>query len=134
MTTHVLILDDNVDNLALLCCCFRTLKSGYEIHQATSGGEVRALLAGTTNLDLALLDVELPDADGLDLAEALRQKFPNLVVMMLSSNDEIEKLEKARRLHLNAYVVKPFNLSVILGFLREFESQHIDVHTQMQVL
>jgi CheY-like chemotaxis protein len=133
MTTNVLILDDNKDNLTLLYFCFRTLKSGYEIFEAMNGADVRSVADQTTHLDLALLDIELPDADGLDLAEYLRQKFPDLVVMMLSSNDELEKLEKARHLRLNAYVVKPFNLSVILGFLREFESHQINVDTQMQV-
>jgi CheY-like chemotaxis protein len=133
MTIQVLILDDNSDNLTLLSCCLRILKSGYEVCQAMSGVEVLAL-AEKKHFDLALLDVELPDADGLDLAGHLRQKFPDLVVMMLSSNDDLEKLEKARCLHLNAYVVKPFDLRVILDFLREFEAGLINTNAQMRVI
>ena len=133
MAKHVLILDDNTDNLDLLSLSFTALQSGYEIHRAAAGSEVAALLE-KTHLDLALLDVELPDADGLTLAEQLRQHFPDIVLIMLSANDEMDRLERARQVGASAYVVKPFNLSEIFELIRETEAQTACSSSQMLVV
>jgi CheY-like chemotaxis protein len=44
-----------------------------------------------------------------------------LPIMTLSANDNMDRLEKARRIGVNAYVIKPFNLPDLLKFLRKFE-------------
>jgi CheY-like chemotaxis protein len=133
MARHVLILDDNNDNLDLLSFSLTSLQPGYEIHRAAAGSEVAALLE-KTHLDLALLDVELPDADGLTLAEQLRQHFPDIVLIMLSANDEMDKLERARQVGAHAYVVKPFNLSEIFKLIRETEIRAAGASSQMLVV
>ena len=133
MVKQVLILDDNNDNRTLLSFCFLTLTTGYDIHQAAVGKEV-TLLMEHTHFDLAFLDIELPDANGLDLASQLRQRFPNIVIIMLSANDEIDKLERARKVGANAFIVKPFNLHDVLQLIHEIEVQHGGAKPEMQVL
>jgi CheY-like chemotaxis protein len=133
MAKHVLIVDDNSDNLELLSFSFTCLQSGYEIHRAAAGSEVAGLLE-KTHLDLALLDVELPDADGLKLAEQLRQRFPDIVLIMLSANDEMDKLERARQVGASAYVVKPFNLSEVFKVIQATEVQTVGAISQMLVV
>ena len=131
MTKRVLIVDDNEDNRKLL---FFALMSGdYEIHQAESGQHVSDMLE-KTRFDLALLDVELPDIDGLKLAEQLHEKHPDTVVIMLSANDNVDRLQKARQVGASAYIVKPFNLPKVLEFIRKFEGQTVTPDTEMQVL
>lgn len=120
MTKQVLILDDNADNRQLL---YFALKNGdYEIHQAELGSDVVKLME-TVSFDIALLDVELPDADGLELGGTMRQHYPNIILIMLSANDSMEYLKKARQIGAIAYVVKPFNLPKVLEFIRELEKQ-----------
>ncbi len=133
MSKHVLILDDNLDNLQLLALCFATFKSDYKLHQATTGRDTLLLLEDTC-LDMALLDIELPDADGLTLGEQLRRKFPGMTLIMLSANDEVEKLERARAIGASAYFVKPFNLSEILNVLRAIECTAVGSRSQMLVV
>ncbi len=133
MVKHVLILDDNVDNLQLLKFCLASFKSDYTIHSAMTGCDCLKLFEDTA-FDLALLDVELPDADGLNLGAQLRLQFPHIILIMLSANDEAEKLERAREIGARAYFVKPFNLSEILGVIRNVEAMGTDSGSQMLVL
>lgn len=118
MKKKVLILDDNADNRELLA--FALMSGDYEIFKAELGSDAIKLFE-TTQFDLALLDVELPDADGLDLAEKLRARCPEIALIMLSANDNLDRLEKARQVGANAYVIKPFNLVEVLKFIREIE-------------
>lgn len=131
MTKRVLILDDNADNRKLLV--YALMSGDYEIHQAELGSDVARLIQDT-QYDLALLDIELPDGDGLELAEQMRERSPNAVVIMLSANDNIDRLEQARKVGAHAYVVKPFNLPKVLKFIQEYDTPPADSHVEMQVL
>lgn len=131
MPKQVLILDDNADNRQLLY--FALMSGDYEIHQAEQGSEAVTLMQNTS-FDMALLDVELPDIDGLELAEKLKSQHPGVALIMLSANDNTDRLEKARQIGANAYVVKPFNLPKVLKFIREFEQRTDQTSTTMQVI
>ena len=132
MIQHILILDDNSDNRQLL---FFALMSGdYVIYQAELGSDVDAIVSKAPRIDLALLDIELPDANGLDLAKQLRAQIPDIRLIMLSANDSIDLLERARAIGAEAYVVKPFNLPQVLKFIRELETESTEAQREMQVL
>jgi DNA-binding response OmpR family regulator len=132
MTKHVLILDDNADNRKLLY--YALMPHNYDIHEAALGRDVLRLLDQKTDIDLALLDIELPDIDGLDVAEKLRQRFPDIVLIMLSANDNSDRLNRARKVGVHAYAVKPFNLRNILDFIRAFDDNALQPDMDMQVL
>ena len=131
MSKHVLILDDNADNRQLLFFALKT--RDYHIYQAGLSQEAQTLVEKTP-IDLALLDIELPDGDGLELAEEIRGRNPDAVLVMLSANDSIDLLEHARVLGANAYVVKPFNLSALLGFIQRVDDKVITSASKMQML
>lgn len=131
MTKRVLILDDNADNRKLLV--FALHAHPYKVCEAALGEDVVALLKSEPPpFDLALLDVELPDGDGLELATRLRQHSPGVVLIMLSANDNGDLVQKARDLGANAYVVKPFNLPKLLEFINAFENQTIKAESALQ--
>lgn len=102
--TKVLILDDEKDIADLLATFLKN--EGFEVITAYTGKEALANLS--PELDLALLDVMLPDADGFDILKKIRQDylFP---VLMLTAKDE--QLDKITGLTLGAddYITKPFN-------------------------
>lgn len=102
--TKVLILDDEKDIADLLATFLKN--EGFEVITAYTGQEALANLS--PELDLALLDVMLPDADGFDILKKIRQDylFP---VLMLTAKDE--QLDKITGLTLGAddYITKPFN-------------------------
>lgn len=88
--------------------------SGYAADWATDGATaLAAARAGAP--DLVLLDLGLPDTDGVDLARALLTLHPTLPVMMLTAR--AEEADVVTGLHVGAvdYVTKPFRLAELLA-------------------
>jgi two-component system response regulator DegU len=56
--------------------------------------------------DAVVVDVQLPDADGIELASDLLRKFPHLVVIILSAHEEPELAARAMNAGAMAYVIK----------------------------
>lgn len=102
--TKVLILDDEKDIADLLATFLKN--EGFQVLVAYTGR--KALEALADDLDLALLDVMLPDMDGFEVLQKIRERylFP---VLMLTAKDE--QLDKITGLTLGAddYITKPFN-------------------------
>lgn len=65
--------------------------------------------------DLALCDVDLPDGDGIVLAQAFLRSNPSLLVVIVSGSPD--NLERARRAGLQARLQKPFELSALKALL-----------------
>ncbi|MEO6121732.1 MAG: response regulator transcription factor [Acidimicrobiales bacterium] len=90
---------------------------GYEVEWAEDGASGLAA-ASRRPADLVMLDLYLPDLDGLDVCQQLREKFPSLLILILSARtDEIDIV-----VGLNAgaddYLAKPFRLAELLARLR----------------
>ncbi|MEC4015385.1 ATP-binding cassette domain-containing protein [Streptomyces sp. H27-D2] len=91
--------------------------SGYTCAWSRTGASGLAHARGA-RLDVVLLDLGLPDIDGVDVARQLRSEHPDLLVIILTArSDEIDVI-----VGLDAgaddYLVKPFSLSVLLARLR----------------
>lgn len=79
----VLIVDDNVTNRNML---FRQIRAwGMRVELAASGPEALAILNREAGVDIAILDMQMPEMDGLTLAKLIRAKFPRLPLVMLTS-------------------------------------------------
>lgn len=101
---RVLVVDDE-EPLARVMA--RTLKSrGFEADVALSGAEARRLVE-VNDYAVALLDVKLPDESGYGLLEELRDKRPNIAVVMISGVDDPELGKAALEHGAFAYHVKP---------------------------
>ena len=131
MGKQVIVLDDNPANRKLLFFALRT--GNYEIHEAGCAAELTALIEQVTP-DLALLDIELPDTDGLTLAKTLRQRFPKTIMIMLSVLDSPDILKRAFEAGANGYVVKPYNLREVLDLICRLEDTPADLFTNMRLL
>jgi len=68
--------------------------------------------------DLLLLDIRLPDGDGLQLIDFLRPLFPNLIILVLSQSDEVSVARQALAMGANGYVIKQ-QASEMLNAIRE---------------
>jgi DNA-binding response OmpR family regulator len=96
--------------------------SGYLVSWATTGREgievFRAGLLEQPPFQLVLLDLGLPDADGLDVCRSLIEADPLIPVVMLTARDE--ELDSVVGLDAGAidYVTKPFKLSPLLARIR----------------
>ncbi len=80
-----------------------------EVMTAGSGREALQLLR-KTKPDLALLDIKLPDADGVDLLRRFRRHRPDLPVIMVTAYGDTELVVSAMKAGAENYLTKPFDL------------------------
>ncbi len=66
-----------------------------------------------TNPSLVILDINLPDGNGLDLVKEIREKNLSVPVILLSANDTDSDVVKGLEMGADDYVTKPFSLSVL---------------------
>ena len=99
----ILIVDDEKN----VCEALRMLlKDDYQISVASSGREGLKLLEEDPRL--VILDVVMPDMDGLEVLRKIRQFNPELPVIMLSAIDRVKTVVEAMRLGAVDYIAKPF--------------------------
>jgi two-component system alkaline phosphatase synthesis response regulator PhoP len=113
----VLVVDDEEDLLELLR--FNLSKEGYQVSCATSGGE--ALKSVRSDVpDLILLDLMLPDIDGLEVARRLRHDSDtrNIPIVMLTAKGEEADIVTGLELGADDYITKPFSRKVLVARLR----------------
>ena len=110
----VLVVDDERPIRKLLHMGLTT--QGYEILDATNGKTALALL--DENPDLIILDLGLPDIQGLDLLRTIRARNESVPIVVLSSRgDEAGKVQ-ALDLGADDYVTKPFGMDELLARMR----------------
>jgi PAS domain S-box-containing protein len=102
----ILIVDDEKSLRKSLSLILK--KKGYEVESAGTGAE--ALNKATSRLiDLALLDIILPDIDGIDLIARLKDLNPDISVLMMSGFASVENTVRSMNSGASAYLVKPIN-------------------------
>lgn len=113
MTPRILIVEDEPQILRLLSAAAE--RGGYRVTTATTGREALHL-ARSSPPDAALIDLGLPDRDGIELIK----QFADLaiVVMVVSARDEVSEKIVALDLGATDYVVKPFDTDELLARLR----------------
>jgi DNA-binding NarL/FixJ family response regulator len=84
---------------------------------ATTGAEAVALVQATKP-DVALLDIAMPDMDGIAAAGALRAAHPRLVILMLSSYSDDARIYAALRAGANGYLLKEMSGDALLNAIR----------------
>lgn len=98
------------DEPALRSSYQRAFASRYEAAYAATGAEAMRLL-DEHKPDVAVLDLRLPDTDGIDLLRRLRSKVPDLPVIITSAYMSFEPQLQVLDLPHNGYLVKPFDLA-----------------------
>ena len=110
----LLVVDDNEANRDLLSR--RLVTAGYAVAAVSSGPEALAALS-EGRFDVVLLDVMMPEMDGLEVLRRIRARFgvTELPVVMASALGESRDLVEALRLGANDYVTKPLDMQVVLA-------------------
>ena len=82
--------------------------NGYDAMRASSGAEAMSMISSHCP-DLVILDLGLPDRDGLEFIRTVRQKYMTPIVVLSARTDEMDKIE-ALDLGANDYITKPFGM------------------------
>lgn len=103
--TDVLVVDDTPEIRQYLR---RLLElHGYQVETACTGEEAVRLVANGCGASVVLLDMQMPGIDGLATLRSLRELRPELQVIMCSGVDDPDRIQEARLLGAQAYLVKP---------------------------
>jgi two-component system, OmpR family, KDP operon response regulator KdpE len=110
----ILIIDDEVQIRRLLEITLSA--NGYKISEASTGKEGIAL-AASVNPVLIILDLGLPDMDGIEVIKKLREWYKNPVIILSVRSSE-EDIIKALDMGANDYLTKPFRTGELLARIR----------------
>ena len=114
LSDTILIIDDEVQIRRLLEI---TLSSnGYKISEASSGKD-GLIAAATYNPALIILDLGLPDIDGIDMLRKLREWYPRPIIILSVRNSE-DDIIHALDNGANDYLTKPFRTGELLARIR----------------
>lgn len=112
---RVLILDDES---SLRTALFRVLdRKGLNVITANKIEEAKVLIQGDTALDLAILDLNLPDGDGIEFMSHLKALNPATEVIILTGHGTIESAIRATQKGAFHFVTKPFNLDELMSLV-----------------
>ena len=104
MNEKILIVDDEREIADLVEYYLKN--EGYDIHKFYNGSEAMKCVA-EEQLDLAILDIMLPDVDGYAICRAIREKYTYPILMLTAKEEEIDKIT-GLALGADDYVTKPF--------------------------
>ncbi len=112
---RLLIVEDELDLANALARGLR--QQGYAVDVA-SDGEQGLFWAQMNDYDLLILDLNLPDMDGLDVCRALRAQKPELLILILTARDRLEDRVTGLDLGADDYLVKPFHFEELFARVR----------------
>ena len=97
---------------------------GYEVTIAENGTE--GIKYGTSQeFDLAIIDLKMPDVDGLEVLKKIREKFPNTVCFIATAYASYETAIESTKIGAYSYIPKPFTPEELLQHLKEGYSKRL---------
>lgn len=115
----ILVVEDDLVTQRMLSA--RLEITGYDVITA-SDGEEALNKARKENPDLLILDLMLPKMTGYEVCRMLKfdDKYKKIPIIILSSLDQQDEREKAVKAGADTYVIKPFDLELLLVKIKDF--------------
>ena len=116
MSTILLVEDDNTSRELLV---HRLVNCGYQVLQATCGKDAKEMILCCLP-DLILLDITLPDINGLEILESLKSntKTSAIPVIIVSGRDSNDDVIKGLNLGASDYITKPYQWGIIIARIK----------------
>ncbi|NEI73104.1 response regulator [Rhizobium lusitanum] len=115
MTVTVLVVDDSKLARIVVGKAIAALQPDWE-RVETGNAEDALDVVGSQQIDVAILDFNMPDKDGLELATELRAAHPNMPIALITANVQDEIIARVRSLNAT-FVAKPVTQDGLNGFI-----------------
>jgi two-component system OmpR family response regulator len=109
---RILVVDDEPSIVDAVATALRY--EGYDVHRAGTGREALSA-AARVDPDLVVLDIMLPDVDGLEVGRRLRAQGFETAILFLTAKDATEDKVEGLRVGGDDYVTKPFSLAELVA-------------------
>ena len=105
---NILIVDDELLIRDLLYDFFS--EKNWIVSVSDSGSKALEILK-TRRFDLALVDLKMPEIDGIELIKSIKARYPSLPIVIITAFPSCESAVEALRLKIDDYITKPFNIN-----------------------
>jgi len=112
----ILIVDDEEgirESLKLI------LSDDYDLIVTENGLQCLEVLENAKDIGLVLIDIKMPKVHGLDILKQIKEKRPDLKVVVVTGYKSVETAMEATRLGASDYIVKPFKSADILNAVKK---------------
>ena len=115
----ILVVEDDADLAQLVIDIFMT--AGFEMHWASNKDEINRQMNRRPGFDLVLLDIVLPDANGLQVLKRIRAhpKLASLPVIMMTAQSSAADVAAGLTAGADGYVTKPFKMSGLVKAVKQ---------------
>jgi two-component system, NtrC family, response regulator HydG len=117
----IVVIDDEPGVLALIERVIAT--TGYEVALFTSASEALSRMA-TEPVDVAIIDLRMPEINGLDVLRAVRDAQPNCQVVLMTADGSVESAIEAVKLGALDYLTKPIDAARLRQLLANVSDEH----------
>ena len=108
---NILVVEDNIDMQELLCTVLND--SGFHCFSAGDGMEALEIME-KEYIDLIVADIMMPNMDGYELTQSLRDADYNLPILMVTAKDQFDDMQKGFRAGTDDYMIKPINVKELV--------------------
>ena len=130
--TRILVVDE--ERPVRLPLKERLLQEGYEVVEAEDGRSAKAVLDREVP-HLVLLDIRLPDTNGIQIMKGIQEHIPDLPVIIITASTSVDQAVEAMKLGAYDYVAKPFNMDELtMTVKRALETAQLRRVVRLQVL
>ena len=118
---NVLLVDDEVEFVETFG--ERLTMRNLEISKAFSGKEALKVLEKNKTVEVVILDVKMPEMDGIEALTQIKKKFPLVEVIMLSGHSTVESAIEGMKKGAFDYLMKPCDMDQIIAKVSEAVAQ-----------
>jgi DNA-binding NtrC family response regulator len=116
LNENILVVDDDADVRKTLSSLLS--EEGYSVVTAENGKQATRI-SEKSRFDMALIDIKLPDMEGTELLQKLKQNQPHMVKIIITGFPTLQNAIETVNEGANGYILKPFDVEKLLEMIRK---------------